>query len=114
MLWLCLNFPRLPIEVFLRAGTPPEPLVVAGSGNAPLVVACDERAAAARVLGLLGEQDQRLTRLLRDSAETGRWLRSSRNSTDMARPERVADVAADALANRERLARALEVGELVP
>ena len=49
MLWLCLNFPRLPIEVFLRAGTPPEPLVVAGGGNAPLVVACDERAAAAGI-----------------------------------------------------------------
>ena len=49
MLWLCLNFPRLPIEVFLRAGTPSEPLVVAGSGNAPLVVACDERAAAAGI-----------------------------------------------------------------
>ncbi|MGD8789095.1 MAG: DNA polymerase Y family protein [Burkholderiales bacterium] len=49
MLWLCLNFPRLPIEIFLRAGAPSEPLVIAGDGNAPLVVACDERAAIAGI-----------------------------------------------------------------
>jgi protein ImuB len=49
MLWLCLNFPRLPIEIFLRAGTPSEPLVVVTDGNAPLVIACDERAAAAGI-----------------------------------------------------------------
>ncbi len=49
MLWLCLNLPRLPIEAFLRAGAPQDPLVITGGGNAPLVVACDQRAAAAGI-----------------------------------------------------------------
>ena len=49
MLWLCLNFSRLPIEVLLRAGASRDPLVVASGGNAPLVVACDDRAAAAGI-----------------------------------------------------------------
>ncbi|NIO39139.1 MAG: DNA polymerase Y family protein [Burkholderiales bacterium] len=49
MLWLCLNFPRLPIEVFLRAGKPTEPLVVTNGGNAPSVVDYDEHAAAAGI-----------------------------------------------------------------
>ena len=49
MLWLCLNFPRLPIEIFLRAGISPDSLVVAGSGNAPLVITCDASSAAAGI-----------------------------------------------------------------
>ena len=44
MLWLCLNFPRLPIEIFLRAGVSRDPLVVSSGGNRPLIIACDERA----------------------------------------------------------------------
>ena len=49
MLWLCLSLPRLPIEVFQRAGASHDPLAVIGGGNAPLIVACDERAAAAGI-----------------------------------------------------------------
>jgi protein ImuB len=49
MLWLCLNLPRLPIEAFLRAGASHDPLAVTSGGNAPLIVACDERAAAAGI-----------------------------------------------------------------
>lgn len=49
MLWLCLNLSRLPIEVFLRAGTSHDPLVVTSGGNAPLIVACNEHAAAAGI-----------------------------------------------------------------
>ncbi|HUF19966.1 MAG TPA: DNA polymerase Y family protein [Burkholderiales bacterium] len=49
MFWLCLDFPRLPIELFLQAGTPPDPLVVSSGGNRPSVVACDARAQAAGI-----------------------------------------------------------------
>jgi protein ImuB len=49
MLWLCLNLPRLPIEVFLRADASPDPLVITSGGNGPLIVACDQRAAAAGI-----------------------------------------------------------------
>ena len=49
MLWLCLSFPRLPVEIFRRGGAPSEPLVIVTDGNAPLVIACDERAVAAGI-----------------------------------------------------------------
>lgn len=49
MLWLCLNFPRLPIEIFLRAGVSTDPLVVSSGGNRPQIVACDERAQRAGI-----------------------------------------------------------------
>lgn len=49
MLWLCLNFPRLPIEIFLRAGVSRNPLVVSSGGNRPLIIACDERAQEAGI-----------------------------------------------------------------
>ena len=49
MLWLCLNFPRLPIEMFLRAGISPGPMVVTSGGNAPAIIACNERAASAGI-----------------------------------------------------------------
>lgn len=49
MLWLCLDFHRLPLELFLRAGAPPDALVIAGGGNRPQVIACDARAQAAGI-----------------------------------------------------------------
>jgi protein ImuB len=49
MLWLCLNFPRLPIEIFLRAGVSRNPLVVSSGGNRPLIIACDDRAQEAGI-----------------------------------------------------------------
>jgi protein ImuB len=44
MLWLCLHFPRLPIEIFLRAGSPPDPFIVSTGGHREQVAVCDARA----------------------------------------------------------------------
>ncbi len=49
MLWLCLHFPCLPIEIFLRAGLAPDPLIVSTGGHRAQVVACDPRARRAGI-----------------------------------------------------------------
>src|SRR6187402_2941973 len=56
MLWACLLFPSLPLDVFARALTPAEaahPFVVTSGGHYPCVVAAN---AAARVAGIRNGQ----------------------------------------------------------
>jgi len=49
MLWSCLHFPDLSLQILLRAAPPAGPLVVHGGGNRPQVLSCDPRARSAGV-----------------------------------------------------------------
>ncbi|HTP96005.1 MAG TPA: DNA polymerase Y family protein [Burkholderiales bacterium] len=46
MLWTCLHFPSLPLQVLLRAAAVPGPLAVTSPGTRPQVLACNDAAAA--------------------------------------------------------------------
>jgi protein ImuB len=82
MLWLCLDFHRLPLELYLRAGEPPDALVIAGGGNRPQVIACDARAQAAGIrpgmaLSAAYALSSRILVRVRDSAEELRALEAT-------------------------------------
>ena len=49
MLWLCLNFPELPLEIFQRGSSSREPLAIGGTGNPPRIIACNSAASSCGV-----------------------------------------------------------------
>lgn len=44
MLWVCLRFPKLAVEVFERGGASGKPLIVTNDGNRPVVIAANQLA----------------------------------------------------------------------
>lgn len=82
MLWLCLDFHRLPLELFLRAGEPADALVISSGGNRPQVIACDARAQAAGIhtgmaLSAAYALSSRILVRVRDSAQELRALEAT-------------------------------------
>ncbi|MBC7944551.1 MAG: DNA polymerase Y family protein [Burkholderiales bacterium] len=50
MLWTCLHFPNLPLQVFCRASTTLSPLAVTSAAAQPSILACNRKAAAAGIM----------------------------------------------------------------
>jgi protein ImuB len=46
MLWTCLHFPRLPLQIFLRASSAPGPLAVTSAGTRSEILVCNGEAQA--------------------------------------------------------------------
>src|SRR5687767_2017739 len=44
MLWTCMQFYSLPLEVFERGGASSKPLMIASDGNRPRIIAADRMA----------------------------------------------------------------------